>query len=152
MLGHYYIHFHVETWCKINLELFHLPMFQYEQNIQINAGIKVEKTQVKTSIHVFPIFASNWQLNQFRFSTTLASLRLQSLLACCFLFVCFLQISLHTGCLFEQVFTGLAFIADQVAPFEKINTSNTALVLTFTRSCAQAQPNATTVYLFVDLW
>lgn len=31
-------------------------MFQYEQNVPINAGKKVGKTQVKTNTHAFLIF------------------------------------------------------------------------------------------------
>lgn len=63
----------------------------------------------------------------------------------------FLQISPGIGCSFAQVLKGLASIAHQEAPCEIINTSSAVLVLTFTRSCAKAQPNVTTVYLFVNL-
>lgn len=66
---------------------------------------------------------NNQQLNQFRFSTMLASLRLPPLLA----FFCrYGQVQVVYP---SRVLTGLAFIADQEACCEKMNASSALMIL-----------------------
>lgn len=120
------------------------PMFQYEQNVQINAGKKGEndssENKHKCSSNLFqPI-----QI-QHHAGFAQAAIFIGMLLLFCRSHQ--VQVVYSSG-----FFTLSAFIADQEAQCEKINTSSTALVLTFTRSCAKAQPNAMAVYLSVNLW
>lgn len=78
-------------------------MFQFEQNVQINAEKIGENDSSECQHKCSSTLCNNRQLNQFRFRTTLASLRLPPLLAC------FLQISPGTGCLSEQGFNKVGF-------------------------------------------
>lgn len=97
-------------------------------------------TQVNANINVLPLFATTD-------SRTNSDSAPRWLLSGCLLYWHVFCRSRRVQVVYpSRVLTRLVFIADQEARCEKMNTSSALLVLTFARSFALAQPNATTVY------